>query len=716
MKSASPGKRLPFAVRLALWVALVLALLIAGALTYLTLAFDPNDLKPKIADWVQSTYQRKLILAGDIRLKWWPSAHLELSRASLSQRNSVAPFASLESATVTLRLAPLLRKQIEVEALAFEGLSLEVQRFADGHWNIDDLLRSEGNSKLQVNIASLVLRDAAISVQDNATGRRLRASNLQMTAGPISFDKPGELTAAFELADALTDARVKISITNKFRLGAQPSALELSRLDVRASGQVSEVAVEQLQLVAGSLRRTSDSWELRDARLTGRGRRGPERLALQADCTQFGYMGDQWRAGGVRAQLTRELPQTQKQLLAKQELDLHLDVLHGDAMQVAAPASKLGFSSQDVLGKWSGHLLGAAAYQVQSGEWRLSKAQADARWQADAGTQLHLIGSGEVSALPIQGVWRAEGFAFTLTGTLPLGQLEASGRARASAEVPAQKFGLTLDPMQFALRNKTLMVEAKNSEPVSIHLVNDALAGELRAAQIRVRDSGLDLAGTVDLALAGTRAGSVYTFRPLAVSLSGKRAGAGMKAKLRGELRVNTSEQRFVVPDVQANAQFDSVSGDTVQVRRATISGALTVDGLNQRLRFETRNTTLSVSSLFRSNKMNEVILNGVIDGDWNKGSGNFSGQAKLDATNVKGRVGWADAAAQPSYSFDLDVDALDWDKFQADAPATRARSTGNAAAFDVEQLRAVRARGIARIGTLKANGVTAKNVALEVQ
>jgi hypothetical protein len=330
--------------------------------------------------------------------------------------------------------------------------------------------------------------------------------------------------------------------------------------------------------------------------------------------------------------------------------------------------------------------------------------------------RLRLTGSGEIGALPIQGIWRAEDFVVNLTGALPpAGQIEARARASAYADVPAQSFSVSLAGLQLALRKQTLLLEAKSSAPVSVRLVNDSLVGTLTALPLRLSDTDLDVSGTLDAAMSGTPSRANFALRPLALSLAGKFAGGRVKASLRGDASVAADAQQLSISKLQVHAQINHASSSQAHVQDLDSRGTLSAHWGKRRMRYETPGTAVRISSLIRSNLINNGYLSGVVDFAWGEQTASFAGRGKIDASNIKGRMAWTGGAAQAAYDFDLDVDALDWDRY-APSPARAGAAPKRAPLLDLDQLRELRIKGVARIGALKARGVSARNVTLDLQ
>ncbi len=141
---------------------LVLLLLLAAVVIYAVTTFKPNDLKPRITDYFQQKYQRKLIIPGDLQLSLWPVLHIESGPLSLMEKNGQAVFATLQSAKISLQWRPLIDGKLEVTDVTLDAPSLHIKRLADGTTNIDDFFAGGGQTPpfdikgLKINNASLL--------------------------------------------------------------------------------------------------------------------------------------------------------------------------------------------------------------------------------------------------------------------------------------------------------------------------------------------------------------------------------------------------------------------------------------------------------------------------------------------------------------------------------------------------------------------------------
>ena len=110
-------------------------LLIIVALGFaLTHLFDPNDYKDEIRQIARDKAHIELTLNGDIGWSLFPWLGLELHEASVATlTNPTQPFADLQMLGLSVRVLPLLRREVQMSDVRVEGLNLRLNRQA-GPW------------------------------------------------------------------------------------------------------------------------------------------------------------------------------------------------------------------------------------------------------------------------------------------------------------------------------------------------------------------------------------------------------------------------------------------------------------------------------------------------------------------------------------------------------------------------------------------------------
>ncbi len=133
-----------FFSKLVLIIVVVIAVLI-GALAIFVATFDANDYKQQVISLVKKQTGRELAINGDLKLAVYPDIALEVGEASLTNAAGFSgeQFATISSGKVSVKLLPLLKKQIKADEVYLDGLQLNLQRKADGSTNWDDLAKSD---------------------------------------------------------------------------------------------------------------------------------------------------------------------------------------------------------------------------------------------------------------------------------------------------------------------------------------------------------------------------------------------------------------------------------------------------------------------------------------------------------------------------------------------------------------------------------------------
>lgn len=118
-------------------------LLIIVALGFaLTHLFDPNDYKDEIRQIARDKANLELDLKGDIGWSLFPWLGLELHDTTLASAASPdKPFANLTLLGLSVRVMPLLRKEVQMSDIRVEGLDLTLARDEKGRGNWEDIGR-----------------------------------------------------------------------------------------------------------------------------------------------------------------------------------------------------------------------------------------------------------------------------------------------------------------------------------------------------------------------------------------------------------------------------------------------------------------------------------------------------------------------------------------------------------------------------------------------
>ena len=239
-------------------------LLIIVALGFaLTHLFDPNDYKEEIRQIARDKAHIELTLNGDIGWSLFPWLGLELHEASVATLTApTQPFADLQMLGLSVRVLPLLRREVQMSDVRVEGLKLRLNRDKQGHGNWEDIGKNlpdettdtpapapapapvepvaetkpeKPPQPIRLDIDSLTINNARVEYTDEQTGKQLSAESIQLSAGAIheGASIPLKLTAFLGSNQPLM--RVKTELNGNLRI--QRALKRYQFEDMRFSGE-----------------------------------------------------------------------------------------------------------------------------------------------------------------------------------------------------------------------------------------------------------------------------------------------------------------------------------------------------------------------------------------------------------------------------------------------------------------------------------------------
>lgn len=248
-----------------IFLGLLLILVALGfALTHL---FDPNDYKDEIRQLARDKANLELTLNGDIGWSLFPWLGLELHEATLASAASPdKPFADLRMLGLSVRVLPLLRRQVQMSDIKVDGLNLTLSRDEQGRGNWQDIghpakpaappatanqpapseapastepAEAPSAKPLKLDIDSLTLNNARIDYHDAKSGQQLSAEGIELTTGAIreGANIPLKLTAFFGTNQPVLRAKTELQGQLRFDRALKRYQFEDLKLSGEASGE-----------------------------------------------------------------------------------------------------------------------------------------------------------------------------------------------------------------------------------------------------------------------------------------------------------------------------------------------------------------------------------------------------------------------------------------------------------------------------------------------
>jgi AsmA protein len=296
------------------WVVGGLLGLVVVAAIWLVLQFDAERYKGLAIDWVREHHQRELKLDGPLSLRLLPRLAVRVEQASLSEQGRPDTFASVEQASLSVAVWPLLRGSLEVDRIELRNASVRLSRDSEGRRNIDDLLKSRApaaspapaaepaeSGPLRFDVQGVLVENLRVQLDDRPAAlrgevllRRLRTGRLtHQVPTDIELDLRAEMSEPVARVDVQGQSRVQFDLDTRsaalreMALSVRGDAAGLSGIDARLKGVLAydgtqrAVQAEALNL---TLSATQGPMQLQDSSLSLQ-RFGfePERKSLVVD-------------------------------------------------------------------------------------------------------------------------------------------------------------------------------------------------------------------------------------------------------------------------------------------------------------------------------------------------------------------------------------------------------------------------------------------------
>ncbi len=304
-------------------------------------------------------------------------------------------------------------------------------------------------------------------------------------------------------------------------------------------------------------------------------------------------------------------------------------------------------------------------------------------------------------------------------GDKPKLDLQTSLKTRLTFDPDKQRValeGLDLDAKGDAAQFKGLTASAKGNIDVR------GASNELTASELVVSVSGKQAGGDLKLGLEAPK---------LAVTrqkVSGERVT--LEATLRdASMKLNA---RAEIPGLEGDAKAFKVSQFTALMDlerqgmavKAKLASPVTGSVEAQRVELPKLNATVNIKDPKLPKSPIEATITGTATMDFAKEIASLVFKTRVDESNIDGRVGLA-KFTPPAYTFDINVDKLDADRYipkgdgkpaPASKPAPGSGGKAGEQPLDFSALKGLNANGSLKIGQLKAANVKASNVRIDVK
>ena len=252
-------------------VAVVVLVFVVLAIVISTL--DLNQYKEQIQKIVKDQTGRELDIKGELDASFFPWLGFSIGEIELANAEGFgdAPFAAIGGADVSVEVLPLLRKQVNVDNVTLNGLTLNLERNAQGVTNWDDLMQAsattstttENNETTEVEVeggapaiaalavGGIIISNANVSWNDKQAGMDAQLSNFNLETGAVALAEPFSLTTGFDVVSNSMALQASLDASGDVTLDLEQQRYLLTDLKMDASAAGEAVPVDNAALTIG---------------------------------------------------------------------------------------------------------------------------------------------------------------------------------------------------------------------------------------------------------------------------------------------------------------------------------------------------------------------------------------------------------------------------------------------------------------------------------
>ena len=200
-------------VRILVECLVALILICTGALLWASYYIDTGEFRARFTHTLETVLTRSVTLDGDLDIEVWPRLALTVEDLTIGEAPGFGdgPAAHFDEISISVRIIPLLSRDIEVDSLELDGVEGMVVRNKDGAFNWRGLMtkaeRSESGAATDQDwtfaVNSVEITDAEIVFRDELEGTEYKLSGIDIHTGTVSLgeDVPFSLLSDFTWAD-----------------------------------------------------------------------------------------------------------------------------------------------------------------------------------------------------------------------------------------------------------------------------------------------------------------------------------------------------------------------------------------------------------------------------------------------------------------------------------------------------------------------------------
>ena len=241
-------------------IALVIVVFAGAAIMLATV--DPNAYKDRIAAAVREKTGRNLILAGNIKVMYFPVLGFEA--ADLHLRNPAGfpdkDFLSVGQVQAGVKIIPLFQHKIELTTIRLFKPQIDIIKKADGHTNLEfgntsgtkevSNNNAPAGSAMEYSAGKIEISDAVVNYIDEQSGKTTRVDPLNLTLPGFTAGQPEDISLDMAIKSGVTETTM--NLRTKGRMTASPDEGIFNITDLKSDITVASPSMPEVTKISMS--------------------------------------------------------------------------------------------------------------------------------------------------------------------------------------------------------------------------------------------------------------------------------------------------------------------------------------------------------------------------------------------------------------------------------------------------------------------------------
>lgn len=220
---------------------------------------DPNQYKDRITTLISEKSGYHVTLGGNISWSLFPRMGFSVENIALKARaDQVANFMMLKQATISVKLLPLLDKQVQIDAISIDGLSaqLVVDQRGAGNWqtnpntstkkagamapNVEVINTLSGtetkkpsSNDMMIDIAAIDIKNTSITYENISAQQFLNLTDIIISSKNISSGGKFPINIAFNIDSKKPAIKSHIDINAEAMINAKEGIFNFLNLNIK---------------------------------------------------------------------------------------------------------------------------------------------------------------------------------------------------------------------------------------------------------------------------------------------------------------------------------------------------------------------------------------------------------------------------------------------------------------------------------------------------